>query len=412
MADKNPAVFFPDLELVGAEHKLKGIRIDALAFDNKARAFVIIEYKKVLAPGVIEQVMAYRNMLNHHQNDCVMALNKKRADGKLVTPEEIDWQKTRMIVVGTSFTKHQLGLSNSVDQLELYEIHRYPKHLTVSKAAVTDKPTPPDPPGYSEDAWLDESNPLPQIRKLYYDLKEVLLHEFQLTHIQKKKWASFRLEGIEVCSVVCQKRKLRIVYSTSKQNLLPLNDFIHDVSNVGKLGNGHYRSDITTKTDISRSLEYIDRVCKDTSGSDRTDYVPPIPNPLLRSNSIPSEADWLAGKYGVKPLPEICDMYFYLKKTLLNRFHLEYVQKKKCASFCLKDGTQVCSIILYKQKLQIVYAVSKGDILLPSNSIRDISEVGHHGKGDYCSYVATKDEASRIMTHVHTVYQHVSRSGI
>ena len=44
--EKNLAAFFPGLEIVQSEWSIKDIRIDTLAFDNKAKAFVIIEYKK------------------------------------------------------------------------------------------------------------------------------------------------------------------------------------------------------------------------------------------------------------------------------------------------------------------------------------------------------------------------------
>lgn len=43
--DRNLSKFFRNVELIKTECRIQDMRIDTLAFDKKAKAFVIIEYK-------------------------------------------------------------------------------------------------------------------------------------------------------------------------------------------------------------------------------------------------------------------------------------------------------------------------------------------------------------------------------
>jgi RecB family endonuclease NucS len=52
-----------ELDLVKSEFELHGLRIDTLAFDNESKAFVIIEYKKDRNFSVVDQGMAYLNLM-------------------------------------------------------------------------------------------------------------------------------------------------------------------------------------------------------------------------------------------------------------------------------------------------------------------------------------------------------------
>jgi RecB family endonuclease NucS len=63
-----------DLDFVKSELELHGLRIDTLAFDNESKAFVIIEYKKDRNFSVVDQGMAYLNLM----------LNKKSSTNTLI----------------------------------------------------------------------------------------------------------------------------------------------------------------------------------------------------------------------------------------------------------------------------------------------------------------------------------------
>ena len=58
LTEKNLKKFF-DLEFVASEIQLNNLRIDTLSFDEKTKAFVIIEYKNELDLNVIKQAQKY-----------------------------------------------------------------------------------------------------------------------------------------------------------------------------------------------------------------------------------------------------------------------------------------------------------------------------------------------------------------
>ena len=277
--------FFPNLELIESEFKIGDKRIDGLAFDDRVKAFVILEYKNVDNRDISDQVSIYYDKLQQNKHMCVNALSEKR--NKVVNRKEISWEKTYLILVRPEFYKDQIQVSNSTDQriTKLYEIRKYPNHLTISQVNVAGKERTSirhklgkktrhvaTSPEYSEDDWLagkyGKTKPTPQMHALYLTLKKTLLGKFQLEHIQTKQYAKFNLKGTShmVCRVIFRKHKLQITYSTTKRDLLPINDFIKDSSpSMTEYNIGSYRSDITTESDILRATEYVGLVYRDAS---------------------------------------------------------------------------------------------------------------------------------------------------
>jgi hypothetical protein len=60
------------LEIVHSEFDLHGLRIDMLAFDREASAFVIIEYKKDRNFSVVDQGVAYLNLMLNNKADFIL----------------------------------------------------------------------------------------------------------------------------------------------------------------------------------------------------------------------------------------------------------------------------------------------------------------------------------------------------
>ena len=57
------------LMIVRSEIELHGFRIDTLAFDKESKAFVIIEYKKDRNLSVVDQGIAYLNLMLNNKAD-------------------------------------------------------------------------------------------------------------------------------------------------------------------------------------------------------------------------------------------------------------------------------------------------------------------------------------------------------
>lgn len=57
------------LMIVRSEFELHGFPIDTLAFDKESKAFVIIEYKKDRNFSVVDQEIAYLNLMLNNKAD-------------------------------------------------------------------------------------------------------------------------------------------------------------------------------------------------------------------------------------------------------------------------------------------------------------------------------------------------------
>jgi hypothetical protein len=65
-----------DLEYVKSEFELHGLRIDTLAFDKESKGFVIIEYKRDRNFSVVDQGMAYLNLMLNNRADFILNITK------------------------------------------------------------------------------------------------------------------------------------------------------------------------------------------------------------------------------------------------------------------------------------------------------------------------------------------------
>lgn len=103
-----------DLELVASEIQKDDLRFDNLAFDEKTNTFVIIEYKNELNLNVFNQVQEYRDLL---------LSNKEEFADLLKDSKEIDFENTRVMIIGPEFIESQIEESEKLDfPAELYII--------------------------------------------------------------------------------------------------------------------------------------------------------------------------------------------------------------------------------------------------------------------------------------------------
>ena len=112
------------LQFVATEFTLNGLRIDTLAFDKEAKAFVIIEYKRDRSLSVIDQGYAYLSLMLNNKADFILEYNEH---GKAhLGRSDIDWSQSRVIFVANSFTTYQQQAINFKDlPIELWEAKRY-----------------------------------------------------------------------------------------------------------------------------------------------------------------------------------------------------------------------------------------------------------------------------------------------
>jgi hypothetical protein len=121
-----------ELDYVKSEFELHGLRIDTLAFDKESSAFVIIEYKKDRNFSVVDQGMAYLNLMLNNKADFILEYNESSNSFHNLKREDVDWSQSRIIFISPEFTKYQQHAIGFKDLgIQLWEVHKYTNGLLV-----------------------------------------------------------------------------------------------------------------------------------------------------------------------------------------------------------------------------------------------------------------------------------------
>ena len=112
------------LDFVKSEFSLNKFRIDTLAFDKEANAFVIIEYKRDKNFSVIDQGYAYLSLMLNNKADFILEFNENL--NKTLKRNDVDWSQSRVLFVSPAFTNYQREAINFKDlPIELWEVKRF-----------------------------------------------------------------------------------------------------------------------------------------------------------------------------------------------------------------------------------------------------------------------------------------------
>jgi len=280
LVENNLGEIFPGLEFIKTEHQIDELRPDTIAFDIEKKSFVIIEYKNVLNKSVVDQGISYYQLLQEKREAFVLLYNKIK--GILYDMDEVNWDETRIIFISPYFTIHQVKAGGYAGlPIELYEIRKYEDDfITLNKIETkvgisipaTERQKKKSKTAiiigeYNEDDYLsgkyDTQIPTTQTRYLYERLKAEILRNFdKVEQKQKKKYVGFysKEDGSALCTIEVRKHKIMLTYSTIKKDIVPLSDFVRDVSKIGHWGVGHFQSEIKREDDITKTLPLIRRV--------------------------------------------------------------------------------------------------------------------------------------------------------
>lgn len=127
------------LSFVASEFPLNSLRIDTLAFDEEAKAFVVIEHKRDKNFTVIDQGYAYLALLLNNKADFVLEYNEKCR--KNLKKDDVDWSQSRVMFIAQSFTKYQQEAIGFQDlPIELWEVKKYDEDLvSFNQVRVSEK---------------------------------------------------------------------------------------------------------------------------------------------------------------------------------------------------------------------------------------------------------------------------------
>ena len=253
------------LEFVKSEFALNNFRIDTLAFDKEANAFVIIEYKRDKNFSVIDQGYAYLSLMLNNKADFILEFNENL--GKTLKRTDVDWSQSRVLFVSPAFTNYQREAINFKDlPIELWEVKRFENTTvsyeqiqkagaqesikTISKADKTIDNVAKEIKVYSEQEHLENTSD--EIKERYEKFRNAIQNLDNLEIKPKKKYIAF-VAGRNVIDILPQKKALKMWINMSKGELDDTKEITRDVSTTGHWGNGDYEIQIRD----DENLEYI-----------------------------------------------------------------------------------------------------------------------------------------------------------
>ena len=270
------------LTFVSSEFALKNFRIDTLAFDKEANAFVIIEYKRDKNFSVIDQGYAYLSLMLNNKADFILEYNEKVGT---LSKSDVDWSQSRVMFISPIFTTYQKEAINFKDlPIELWVVKRYENNFvsyeqiqstgaegsikTISKQSKTLDNVSKQIKVYSEEEHLQNSSE--EIKELYEKFRSAILDLDDLEVKPKKRYIAFSLKENTRKNVVYispQRNTLKIWINLHKGELDDPKGIARDVASKGHWGNGDYEIKVSTDEDLEYILSLIKQSIKKNKNS-------------------------------------------------------------------------------------------------------------------------------------------------
>lgn len=257
-----------NLKFVKSEFAVKDYRIDTLAYDTEANAFVIIEYKKGSNLSVIDQGVTYLNLMLEYKANFIIEYNESCKEN--LKRNQIDWSQSRIIFVAPAFTEYQKQSTNFKDlPIELWEIKKFENNLISINPVKKSKSAPTisnvqknknstlakvtrEIVVYDEAYHLKDHSD--DVLELYDSFKNAILAlSPDLEIIPQKLYIAFKRGKNNIVSIHLQNKSLKMWINAKKGFLDDPKNITKDVSQLGHWGTGDYEIIVSD----SKYLEYI-----------------------------------------------------------------------------------------------------------------------------------------------------------
>lgn len=259
------------LQFVRTEFPMKGFRIDTLAFDTEANAFVIIEYKRDRSSSVIDQGFTYLGQMLNNKAEFILEYNERL--GANLTRDDIDWSQSRVLFLAQSFNSYQQSAMSFKDlPIELWEVQAYDNstilynQLVSPEARESIKTISEDPTirsvskevkVYTVEDHLNATTE--KVRNLFSGLRErVLALGDGIEERPKKQYIAYRTSNAFLYTHMQQSQiKLHLIINKAK-----LNDprgIARDVSKVGHYGGGVTEIVLEKQEDLSYIMTLVEQ---------------------------------------------------------------------------------------------------------------------------------------------------------
>lgn len=257
---------------IKSEFRINDFRIDSLAYDEKSKSFIIIEYKRDRNFSVIDQGYAYLSLMLNNKADFILEYNE--STGKSLKRTEVDWSQSKVVFIAPSFSNYQKEAINFKDlPIELWEIKRYSNNTIsftqiVTKGSVESISTITKPNDKMEQVikeikvYKEEDHLLngsQEIVELYQKLRNYILEIASDIEIKPKKLYLAFINITNFCDISILKKSLKIWINLNYGELSDPKNIGRNVSDIGHHGNGDYEIQISD----DENLEYITSLIKD-----------------------------------------------------------------------------------------------------------------------------------------------------
>ena len=238
-----------DLEFVASEIQLNKLRIDTLAFDEKTKTFVIIEYKNEPNLNVINQTQGYCDLVKNNPEYFANRLDNKC---------DIVFENTRVMIIGPEFSQDQIN--NSKDNFEIWKVSLYDGGKVVYENMKTGETkelmTFPEELELTEEKILTD---IPQKQcELYFNFKEKVMNEFDdIKLIYLVKAVSFRANNRIAC-IFHLETPAKIHYHTDE--LKDIENKTRDISNITTGAKANYELILKSEDEIDYALDLFRQV--------------------------------------------------------------------------------------------------------------------------------------------------------
>lgn len=264
------------LVLVKSEFTIKNKRIDTLAYDPQACAFIIIEYKRDKNISVVDQGFTYLSLMLENKADFIVEYNESLRQN--MKREDVDWSQTRVAFVSTNFTENQVHATNFKDiAIELWEVKQFENDTIIinpikkSNAAESIKPLTQNKEAlkkvteeikvYTEEEHIQKTTEL--IAELYQKFRQGVIQLADDIEIKPKKMEiGFRKDSKVFTDICILKNSLKIWINLKKGKLDDPKQLAEDVSEKGHWGNGDYQIQVETDKDLEYIMSLIKQAIK------------------------------------------------------------------------------------------------------------------------------------------------------
>jgi len=256
------------LTLVKSEFTIKNYRLDTLAFDEEAKAFVIIEYKRSNSNSVVDQGIAYLNLMLDYGAEFIVEYNERF--NKTLLRSQVDWSQTKVMFVSPGFNENQKQATNFKDlAIELWEVKQFEGDILTVNPIKKSKSAPSikqlqgaednelkkvvnEIKVYTEEDHLQGKSE--EVKELYETFKDAILNLANDTDTKpKKQEIGFTRNGKIFTDICILKNNLKLWINLKRGHLDDSKGIARDVSSVGHWGNGDYEVVVRDTKD----LEYI-----------------------------------------------------------------------------------------------------------------------------------------------------------